>query len=179
VDVTVLAVNWLDFTGVPSGNHTLLQWQTSEEQNNWYFTVERSADGQNWQNIGSVPGSGSSTATNTYEFTDDQPLAGVNSYRLQLNDATGEAQYSKIIIVNFAGAGNQVLSWYAFGNRSVEATLSNGSNEVFRLFDMRGRLLQQGSLQNGQVIFSGLVPGLYVLQVKVTTGLMTEKMAVL
>ena len=179
VDFTVLAVNWLDFTGVPSGNHTLLQWQTSEEQNNWYFTVERSADGQNWQNIGSVPGAGSSIATNTYEFTDDRPLAGVNCYRLQLNDATGEAQYSKLITVNFPAAGNQVLSWFAIGNGAVEATLSNGSNEVFRLFDMRGRLLQQGSLQNGQVIFSGLVPGLYVLQVKSNTGLMTEKMAVL
>jgi N-acetylneuraminic acid mutarotase len=179
VDVTVLAVNWLDFTGVPSGNHTLLQWQTSEEQNNWYFTVERSADGQNWQNIGSVTGAGSSTATNTYEFTDDQPLAAVNYYRLQLNDANGEDQYSKLITVNFPAAGNQVLSWFAIGNNTVEATLSNGSNEVFRLFDMRGRLLQQGSLQNGQMIFSGLVPGLYVLQVKATTGLMTEKMAVL
>jgi N-acetylneuraminic acid mutarotase len=179
VDVTVLAVNWLDFTGVPSGNHTLLQWQTSEEQNNWYFTVERSADSQSWQNIAAVPGAGSSTATNTYAFTDDNPVAGVNYYRLQLNDATGEAQYSKIIAVNFLTARNQALSWYAAGNGAVQATLSNGSNEVFRLFDMRGRLLKQGSLQNGQVMFSGLVPGLYVLQVNAATGLITQKMAVL
>jgi hypothetical protein len=180
VDVTVLAVNWLDFTGMPEGNHhTLLQWQTAEEQNNWYFTVERSADSRNWQNLGTVPGAGSSTATNTYEFTDDQPGAGVNYYRLQLSDATGAAQYSKIITVNFPGAQSQALSWYATGNGAVQATLSNGSNEVFRLFDMRGRLLKQGSLQNGQVIFNGLVPGLYVLQVNAATGLMTEKMAVL
>jgi hypothetical protein len=125
-----------------------------------------------------VPGAGSSTATNTYEFTDDQPGAGVNYYRLQLQEATGGAQYSKVITVNFLSAGNPALSWYATGNGAVQATLSNGSNEVFRLFDMQGRLLKQGSLQNGQVIFSGLVPGLYVLQVNAATGLMTEKMAV-
>jgi N-acetylneuraminic acid mutarotase len=176
VEVTVLAVNWLNFTGVPSGNHSLLQWQTSEEQNNRYFTVERSADSQNWQNIGTLPGAGSSTATNTYEFTDDNPVEGVNYYRLQLNDATGEAQYSKIITVNFL-ARSQVLSWYVTGNGAIQATLSNGSNEVFRLFDMRGRLLKQGSLQNGQVIFSGLTPGMYVLQVNASTGLMIEKMS--
>jgi len=126
-----------------------------------------------------VPGAGSSTATNTYTFTDDNPLAGVNYYRLQLNDATGEAQYSKVITVNFLTARSQALSWYATGNGTVQATLSNGSNEAFRLFDMRGRLLKQGTLQNGLVTFSGLTPGLYVLQVNAATGLMTQKMAVL
>jgi hypothetical protein len=176
VDVTVLAVNWLDFTGTASDRHTLLQWQTGEEQNNWYFTVQRSANSRNWQNIGTVPGANNSTATNTYEFTDEQPVIGANYYRLQLNDATGTAQYSKIITVNFLAARNQELSWYAIGNGAIQATLSNGSNEVFRLFDLQGRLLQQGSLQDGQVTFSGLAAGMYVCQVKTSTGLRTEKM---
>ena len=178
VDVVVLAINWLDFTGMPLGKHTLLQWQTTEEQNNWYFTVQRSADGQNWQNIGTVPGAGSSTATNTYDFTDNQPGTGINYYRLELNDASDEAQYSKVISVNFLAAQSQVLSWHAIGSGSVQAILSNGSNEVFRLFDMGGKLLQQGALQNGQAIFSGLAPGLYVCEVKTAAGLLTEKMLV-
>jgi N-acetylneuraminic acid mutarotase len=178
VDVTVLAINWLDFTVTPLGKHTLLQWQTTEEQNNWYFTVQRSADGRNWQNIGTVPGAGSSTATNTYDFTDNQPITGINYYRLKLDDASGEAQYSKVISINFLSTQSQILSWHATGSGSVQAILSNGSTEVFRLFDMSGRLLQQGALQNGQATFSGLAPGLYVCQVKTAAGLLTEKMLV-
>ncbi|HWK06072.1 MAG TPA: kelch repeat-containing protein [Puia sp.] len=176
VNVTVLAVNWLGFTGAPSGNHTLLQWQTAEEQHNWYFTIQRSAEGRTWQNIGTVAGAGSSTAANSYQFTDEQPLSGLNYYRLQLNDATGEVQYSKTITVNFSTA--QSLSWYAIGEGTVQATLKNGANETYKLMDIQGRLLQQGSLQNGRAVFGPLVHGIYLLQVKTVAGILSEKIAV-
>jgi hypothetical protein len=176
VNVTVLAVNWLSFAGAPSGNQTILQWQTAEEQNNWYFTVQRSAEGRNWQNIGTIAGAGSSTAVNSYQITDDSPLAGLNYYRLQGNDATGEVQYSKTITVNFSTT--QSLSWYAIGGGTAQVTLKNGSNETYKLMDIQGRLLQQGSLQNGQAVFGPLVHGIYLLQVNTAAGILSEKIAI-
>jgi hypothetical protein len=75
----------------------LVNWSTASEQDNDFFVVERSADGQNWQALGQVEGAGNSIHTNNYQFTDEQPLTGISYYRLRQVDFDGTATYTHVV----------------------------------------------------------------------------------
>ena len=80
-------------------NSVRLDWQTATEINNDYFTVERSIDGNTWEYVNEVNGSGNSTTTKNYFSFDLEPYKGTSYYRLKQTDFNGEFQYSKMRIV--------------------------------------------------------------------------------
>jgi hypothetical protein len=75
----------------------LVNWSTATEQDNDYFIVERSSDGQNWIALGQVEGAGNSIHTNEYQFLDNQPLLGVSYYRLRQVDFDGTINYTHVV----------------------------------------------------------------------------------
>jgi hypothetical protein len=93
--VAVLSLKLLSFGGQADGVTNELDWTTSQEMNASEFIVERSADGANFDAIGSVAATGSFSGTTTYSFTDRQP-AGTGYYRLKMVDADGNFQYSAV-----------------------------------------------------------------------------------
>ena len=94
----VLPITLLSFTGKSLTNTTnLLEWITSTEINNDYFTLERSSDAQNFSAIGIVNGAGNSNISLNYNFIDDSPLKGINYYRLKQTDFDGVFSYSNSI----------------------------------------------------------------------------------
>ena len=48
---TVLPVELIYFEGKRVGSYVLLEWETMAEVNNDYFIVEKSTDGENWEEI--------------------------------------------------------------------------------------------------------------------------------
>ncbi len=80
----------------------LLTWETATEVNNYGFSIERSADKNNWEEIGFVEGHGNSNSPNTYSFTDNT-AKGNESYRLKQLDFDGNYEYSDVVTANAAG----------------------------------------------------------------------------
>ncbi|MBK8416283.1 MAG: T9SS type A sorting domain-containing protein [Bacteroidetes bacterium] len=78
------------------------EWTTASEVNNDFFEVRRSADGQNFETIGLVDGTGSTSSYSNYNFIDAMPLQGLNYYRLRQNDFDGNFEYSEIVKVEVA-----------------------------------------------------------------------------
>lgn len=72
-----------------------LDWITTEELNNDYFIIQRSADGELFENIERIEGQGNSSATHTYQVYDYQPLAGKSWYRLGQVDKDGVMSFSE------------------------------------------------------------------------------------
>lgn len=99
----------LFFTAKPASDHVLLNWATANVVDNSYFTLERSADFENFEAIKRVNGSVKSSATLNYETIDYAPLSGVSYYRLRLTDFEGKHTYSDIPSVLFPSLGNMVL----------------------------------------------------------------------
>lgn len=95
----VIPVELVSFSGFPSQHGILLQWTTATETNNKAFHIERSKDNQNWESIGVVAGSGTSTEKTSYYFNDNNVSAGRISYRLAQEDYDGSIHYSNIIEV--------------------------------------------------------------------------------
>ncbi len=88
-----------DFTASKKPTGIQLNWETITEQNTSHFEIERSTDGTNFISIGRVNSTGNSAIRQYYSFTDVQPLAGTNFYRLKLADNDATFTYSRVIAV--------------------------------------------------------------------------------
>ncbi|MBC7451804.1 MAG: T9SS type A sorting domain-containing protein, partial [Cytophagales bacterium] len=97
---TTLPVRLLSFNAVRAGDQVLLSWMTASEENNDYFSIERSADGIHFERIGTIDGNGNSQQLIRYSFIDTAPLTGINYYRLKQVDYDGASTNSNIKAVN-------------------------------------------------------------------------------
>lgn len=66
-------------------------WETGQEINNDYFSIERSVDGMYWEEIGQISGAGNSTDPISYRFLDLNPLEYTSLYRLKQTDYDGRS----------------------------------------------------------------------------------------
>ncbi|MFT5780630.1 MAG: hypothetical protein ACI837_003593, partial [Crocinitomicaceae bacterium] len=96
----VLGVELTSFTGENSEGSNILRWTTESEVSNKNFTVERSINGTQFNEIGQVDGAGNSNEEINYTLRDEDPYAGVNYYRLKQTDFDGGYEYSKIIALD-------------------------------------------------------------------------------
>lgn len=94
-----LPVELLNFNALLNNRQVELTWQTASEHNNDFFTVERSADGFNFEPIAYVDGAGNSNSLLSYATQDANPFEGVSYYRLKQTDFDGAFEYSDIRVV--------------------------------------------------------------------------------
>jgi hypothetical protein len=76
-----------------------LVWSTSFEEQNAYFSVEQSNDGQNFEEVGLVQGNGTSDEVNNYSF-ELESSPQVSYLRLKQVDINGEEHYSRLVSAN-------------------------------------------------------------------------------
>lgn len=110
----VLPIELVAFTGTRVNNAILLKWETASETNNAYMSVERSADGVHFSEIGQqkAHGNGNSRQSQFYTFTDLAPLPGINYYRLRQVDKDERFDYQLIIAVSFSNKSNAGFRLY-------------------------------------------------------------------
>lgn len=81
-------------------NQVLISWLTGSESNNDYFTIERSQDGDSWEDISYIQGAGNSTQVIQYQDWDYRPFYGVSYYRLKQTDFDGTVKFSSVKAIN-------------------------------------------------------------------------------
>lgn len=96
VDSDFLGVELIEFTAHTQQESVHLSWATAVEENNECFTIQRSPNGFEWENIGVVAGIGTTIEKHSYSFVDKTPLKGTSYYRLQQSDFDGSVSYSNI-----------------------------------------------------------------------------------
>lgn len=96
-----LPVKLVSFDVKKEGGTAQLAWSTSEESNSAYFEVQRSLDGKKWQPVTTVRAKGESKVLEHYEAIDENPLRGVNLYRLKMVDKDGTSALSRIHKIEF------------------------------------------------------------------------------
>lgn len=105
-------------------NSVLLEWSTASEENNDYFTIERSFNGVSWVAIGKVNGAGTTTVENYYSFEDKKPVEGISYYRLKQTDYNGDYSYSSVKCINRPTKAND--SFVVYTNHDVNAFIVEG-----------------------------------------------------
>jgi hypothetical protein len=173
----VLPIGLLNFSAVPDNSLVNVQWTTTSESNNRYFTVERSKDGVNFDSIARVateaPDGNSSTPLN-YTAVDPKPYNGISYYRLKQTDLDGKATYSDIVPVDFTG--RQMFSVYPNPSKGaiyVTGMDRNTTSVTAQWYDLTGKLLSQATIpvQGGAANLNvNLNNGMYLLKLTSPDG---------
>ncbi len=83
-----------------------LKWQTASETNNNHFKIQKRTEGENFKNIGTIEGEGTTTEEQSYAFIDKNPEKGNNYYRLKQVDHDGSFEYSDIKVLKMTDDDN-------------------------------------------------------------------------
>ena len=94
-----LPITLSSFIGYPAQDGVVVEWTVLSEVNNNYFTIDRSFDCYNWEELATVPGNGNHNNRITYNTVDENPTIGINYYRLKQTDYNGDYEYFNPIAV--------------------------------------------------------------------------------
>lgn len=107
-----LPISLVSFDALIIKDQVRISWKTATERNNDYFSIERSQNGKEWEEISTVSGAGNSKVIQNYSMHDIDPLSGTSYYRLKQTDYSGSFNYSDIVTVTYfadAKADNVVI----------------------------------------------------------------------
>ncbi len=82
---------------------TTVDWTTANEENNKYFILQRSADGQKFSDIDTIAAANQASG-HAYSDIDRAPLAGNNFYRLSQVDNDGKTTLFGVLEVTVVPA---------------------------------------------------------------------------
>lgn len=162
----VLPIELMEFSGTCKNNVVDLEWATATERNNNYFTIERSENSYEWEEIGTVKGAGNSASPKYYSFTDPKPNSNTLYYRLRQTDFDGEFANSKVIPVS---ACKRISDIVIYPNPVSSEIMINGENiKLVQLTDAYGSEILRETFINEQgskISMVGLEKGVYFLRV--------------
>lgn len=168
----VLPVIISTFTAKLNNNKVALNWTVGSETNVNRYEVERSTNGTDFVRVASIFANGSSS----YAAVDANPIAGINYYRLKGVDNDGTiSEFNELRTVKVTSLNEKELAVYPnplVGN-SINVSLTGYAvgNYQYKLTDVSGKTIQQGSLTNNGTTSNGialsgtLAKGIYILQV--------------
>jgi hypothetical protein len=138
---TTLPVTLINWSGTNlSNDQAQLTWQTSNAINFDHYVVQRSTDGEIFQDIHTVP-AGQTSAANVknYAYTDTYSYDGTVYYRLLMVDLDGRTDYSKIISLSMHEGTQSVRIFPTVVNNDLFVETSQSLSGVrFELYDMSG-----------------------------------------
>ncbi len=179
-----VAIELLDFYGRSTSTGNRLYWSTASENNAAFFLVERSLDGEKFEQIGMVKATGNSNTLQKYSFVDKDAPLGLTYYRLQEEDTDGQLTPSPIISLNRVNEEVVILDISPIPARNfIELQFNTVLEQMpsIQLYDEAGRLVQ--ILANDvvlvddkmQLIMQDLPKGIYFLSIQIGEQVMNEK----
>lgn len=171
-----LPIELLNFKAEVMNNHQVkLNWQTASELNNDYFTIQRTRDGLDWEDLAIIDGAGNSTTVLNYTSLDLKPYLGISYYRLKQTDFDGHFSYSNLINIKIETTTS--LSIFPNPTNGI-ITITGAGIDIcdFKIFNILGQDVTQLTKLNKQskkaisIDLSGVRKGLYMIKTKTTSN---------
>ena len=168
-----LPVTLSNFEAIIGNGVVELEWTTQSEMDNDYFSVERTSDATNYEDVVSVEGAGNSIVRIDYSATDEEPLYGTSYYRLKQVDYDGTTSYSDLVSVyNSQSKLSEFTTFYDGNVVNIKYYLDIAEIYSIRLYDVSGKLVYNGILNgyvgnNNDIIptSDGLMEGIYFINI--------------
>ena len=138
-----LPIGIVYFKGKAQGNTNLLNWKIALEGDHIDFDVQRSTDGINFSSIGKITAS-QQRCEQPFDFTDKNPVSGINYYRLALTGEVGPQTYSIILSILNRKAGFDLIGLYpTLVTDNALLSISSAANTMmqFVVSDVLGRII--------------------------------------
>ncbi len=166
-----LPIELLFFTAEVDGRTVQLDWSTASEFNNDFFTLQRSFNGVDFEDIAILKGKGNSNSNVDYHFIDSDFTSNeFVYYRLKQTDFNGASTLSDIRIATFVSDFKEQFEVYPNPTSNYFVLKSKDIQNVnFQLFDAFGKdvtsLLRVDVLttQSKHIDVTQLQKGVYVL----------------
>ena len=151
VDFNALPVTLVNFEVNSVNGQVLVLWQTTAESNNDFFTVERSSNSINFEEVHTVNAPGNSNILRKYSWTDTFPHQGTSYYRLKQTDFDKSFTYSTIKSVSIKSLPS-VLEVFPnpVSDYLILKDSGRGGSRSYKIFDMNGRLVETSVLKDGE-----------------------------
>ena len=177
-DFVLFPVELVDFTAsVVDQREVRLDWQTASEENNAYFTIEKSRDNDTWTKVSEVPGARDSQELIEYTSLDKFPFAGTSYYRLKQTDLDGKFVYSQVRTVTLNANMRAELTIYPNPNNgSFVAELDHPVEEaLLEILDLTGRRIVQIPVSHSRIEIdqSSLPEGVYFIRVLIDNNVLS------
>jgi hypothetical protein len=156
----VLPVRFISINGTKQNKSIVVGWEVGTEVNVSNYELQRSADGNNFETIGTVTANNSST----YQFEDKNPINGVNYYRVKSVDINGFIQNSSTVKVaagvkvSLQIVPNPVVDFVNISGLSGKGTIS--------IFTIEGKKVIDFIVKGNTVAYNlqQLKTGIYIIQ---------------
>ncbi|MFN5417846.1 MAG: lectin-like domain-containing protein [Flavobacteriia bacterium] len=171
----LLPVELMSFNAYCFKNYRKIYWTTASENNNAYFTVEKSYDGVHFSTLEIVPSNSLKNGITSYEISDEDLTIKTVYYRLSQTDLNGVTKTFDMISSNCNTKINSLTIENVFDNSEEIILDINCINEIehhIKLIDNTGRIVMEKILNpskgmnNVQLSKEKLSTGLYILQIE-------------
>ena len=182
-----LPVTLVSFTATLSNAQKVkLDWRTSMEINCTKYIIERSFDGNIFNEIGSVAGSGTTSLLHSYSFLDDvsDVLSSMVYYRLEQVDLDGKSSFSKVLLITLKNDKREFIVSPNPSSAYLNINMDWDKNEtiVSRVINSQGSIVISKNIRLTAGInnfsidgLSKLPSGNYFIQFISGTGTFTQK----
>ncbi len=181
----VLPIKLLYFTGRQFEKEVVLEWASATEENFDYYRVEKSLDGQKFEELNRVKGSEFSNEKKEYSLVDPFPVSGKIYYRLVAVDLDGSSEQFQVILVNFDAGEKRI---YAYPNPVsqgeylvVQPNFRIAEGDAIIIYNNLGQTLYQTTFMNSMPISietKSWEPGMYFLNIYSKEGRFIEKVVI-
>lgn len=156
ISLAPLPIELTSFTAERNGMDAILKWETASEFNNHKFEIQVAQSplpltDENFKQIGTVLGNGTTTTNHHYTFTDNSPLkSGYRYYRLKQIDFNGNYTYSDIRSVNFGTFADVAIFPNPFvGEINIMNLPENGVLQNIQILNTIGQVVfESGQFEN-------------------------------
>jgi hypothetical protein len=162
---TPLAIDLKSISAVNIGHRNRIDWSTAAEKNGDYFELERSGNATDFSRIATIAAKGSGS---NYSYWDENPVTGLNYYRLKMFDAAGNSTYSRTVNAVIKDGGfsldvypnpvTDILKVRVFGSQQT------GGSVI--VTDVSGKIVKSATMDDNklEIDMKGFTPGVYILK---------------
>ena len=147
--ISTLPILVSKFTAGIQGSEVVLNWNIESVVGGKNIDILRSADGINFESIGSIEVNGQESLLGAASFHDASPLAGQSYYKLALNNFDAVTTYSQVAMIDFS---TETVSPKILGNPVVNTLklvgLGKSAGTVI-VYNISGRMMAQSRFAEG------------------------------
>ncbi len=168
-------VELLQFEGEVQSNGNYLQWFTASESNNAFFTLARSSDGKNFEEVTTVNSLGDNQSLQAYSYLDRNAPNGIIYYQLSQTDLNGLTENLATISLQRGERSLLIEQIYPVpAEQQIHIQFQNPAegNLQLEVINIHGQTILQSSLQTQSGLnevtldVSDWMSGIYVLKLE-------------
>ncbi len=178
-DPGTLPVDLTSFELSALNHKVLIHWTTAAETNNSHFTIQKSANANDWMELTQIKSAGNGNLIHTYEYTDNFPISGTSYYRLVQTDFNGNSETFRAEKIYMKTYRYSIYPNPVSDNLTV--LFDEEQEPKIAMYNLTGSIMKVPvTIENdiARIVTTNLSPGIYYLSIAFNDCINKEKIIV-